>query len=203
MVHQGVMTRAGFVLAGGKSSRMGRDKALLEWQGTTLIIRVAEAVKAAAGSVALIGDPAKYGGFGYSVYGDVFPGCGPLGGIRTALTVTRADWNLVVACDMPEVEPAFLRGLLDRAEAVGADCLLPAGESARPEPLCGVYHRRALVAIERALDAGVRKVLDGLAGVRLEVLRVGGGRQFRNINTPEEWTEYKYAQNTKTPEGDI
>src|ERR1044072_5912258 len=128
------MSRSGFVLAGGRSSRMGRDKALLEYQGMRLIGRVAAAVKGAAGAVAVIGDPAKYRDFGCSVHPDIFTGCGPLAGIHAALTVTQADWNLVVACDMPDVDASFLRELLDKAEAAGEDCLLPVGESGRPEP---------------------------------------------------------------------
>src|SRR5262245_4257942 len=107
---------------------MGRDKALLDLDGSLLACRVAEVVAAAAGQVALIGDPAKYGELGYPVYPDVFPGCGPLAGVHAALSATAADWNLVVACDMPGVEPEFLAGLLEHAERTAADCVLPAGE---------------------------------------------------------------------------
>jgi molybdenum cofactor guanylyltransferase len=169
---------------------MGRDKALLEWQGARLIGRVADAVARAAGGVALIGDPAKYADLGYPVHADIFSGCGPLAGIHAALRATHADWNLVLACDMPEVEAGFLCDLLGRAQAADPDCLLPAGESGRPEPLCAVYHRRALPAIEQALESGIRKVLDGLAGLRMNVLRLDAPGPFRNINTPEEWSDY-------------
>ena len=117
--------------------------------------------------------------------------------------MSRADWNLVLACDMPEVESAFLIQLLERAEQGGHDCLLPAGESGRPEPLCGVYHRRILPAIERALEDGVRKVLDGLAGLRVEVFPVSGPGPFRNLNTPADWSEYTSAQSDKTRAGRI
>jgi molybdopterin-guanine dinucleotide biosynthesis protein A len=195
------MSLAGFVLAGGRSSRMGRDKALLEVEGSLLVCRMAAAVAATAGSVTLIGDPAKYSHLGYPVCPDVYAGSGPLAGIHAALTASGADWNLVVACDMPDVEPAFLRRLLDLAEQSGADCLLPAGESGRPEPLCGVYHRRTRPAIQRALESGVRKVLDGLAGLRVEVVPVGESGPFRNINTPRDWTEYTDSQRNKTLRG--
>jgi molybdopterin-guanine dinucleotide biosynthesis protein A len=180
---------------------MGRDKALLAVEGSLLVCRVAVAVAASTGSVTLIGDPAKYGGLGYRVCPDMYPGCGPLAGIHAALTGSGMDWNLVVACDMPDVEPAFLRRLLDLAEQRSADCLLPAGESGRPEPLCGVYHRRARPAIQRALESGIRKVLDGLAGLRVEIVPVGESGPFRNINTPRDWTEYTDSQRNKTPGG--
>jgi len=197
------MSRGGFVLAGGRSSRMGRDKALIEIAGVHLVSRAAQVVAAAAGSATLIGDPQKYGRLGYPVQPDIFTGCGPLAGIHAALSVSRADWNLVLACDMPEVESAFLIQLLERAEQSGKDCLLPAGESGRPEPLCGIYHRRILPAVQRALEDGVRKVLGGLAGLRVEVFPVSGRGPFRNINTPAEWNEYTRAQTDKTRDGPV
>src|SRR5262249_23737102 len=154
-----------------------------------LVCRVAQAVAAAAGSVMLIGDPAKYSALGYAICGDVFPGLGPLAGVHAALTVSGAEWNLVVACDMPDLEPPFLTELLKKAEESSADCVLCAGKSGRPEPLCAVYHRRALSAIEQALQSGVRKMMDGLAGLRVEVVTVSGPGPFRNINTPQDWLE--------------
>src|SRR4051794_39992934 len=175
-----LLSRAGFVLLGGQSSRMGQDKALLRLDGTNLVLVVARAVAAAAGSVTFIGDPQKYGDLGHRISPDLFPGCGPLAGIHAALTVSPAEWNLVVACDMPDVYPEFLMQLLETAETSGADCVLPAGDSGRPEPLCAVYHRRGLEVIQRALESGVRKVLDGLAGLRMEVFQVSGPGPFRN-----------------------
>src|SRR6058998_1400393 len=96
-------SRAGFVLVGGRSSRMGRDKACLPLQGRTLLEHVAAAVAAAAGSVTLVGSPERYQNLGFRVIADSLPGCGPLGGIHTALGASPADWNLIVACDMPGI----------------------------------------------------------------------------------------------------
>ena len=192
------LSRAGFVLAGGRSSRMGRDKALLEADGQSLLNRVAQAVREAAGTVALIGDPGKYGRLGYPVYPDVFTGCGPLAGIHAALRVTGAEWNIVTACDMPDLTTEFLSHLLEVAEKSGCDCLLPAGESGRPEPLCAVYRRHSLERIKRALENGTRKILDGLEGLHVEIVRVSGTEPFRNINTPEDWADYRRVQTDKT-----
>src|ERR1700737_2946897 len=98
-----LMRRSGFVLAGGASSRMGRDKALLAYRETTLVEYVARVVREAVGSVTLIGDPDRYRELGHKVYRDKVSGCGPLGGTHTALSVSATDWNLVVACDMPGI----------------------------------------------------------------------------------------------------
>jgi molybdopterin-guanine dinucleotide biosynthesis protein A len=180
------------VLAGGKSSRMGVDKALLPFRGGALAGHVAAAVAAAAGSATLIGDPQKYGHLGYKVLPDRTPGAGPLGGIETALSHTAADWNLVLACDMPAASAGFLRELLAGAENAGADALLPAGPSGRPEPLSAVYHRRCAPALRRALGAQIRKVTAALAGLDVRTFPVDDPAWFENLNTPEQWAPYRY-----------
>ena len=181
------------MLAGGKSSRMGRDKALLPFRGGALAGHVAAAVAAAAGCVTLIGDPQKYGHLGYPAMPDRSPGVGPLGGIESALSYTEADWNLVVACDMPGISVEFLRGLLDAAERLEAAALVPLGPSGRLEPLSAVYHRRCLEPVRRALDTGVRKITDVLAGLDVARWSVDDDGVFENLNTPEEWACYHDA----------
>src|SRR5437868_193761 len=94
-------SRAGFLLAGGRSSRMGRDKALLAVGNSTLLEIVAARVRDAAGSVIVIGPPDHYAYLGLTVQADLIPDCGPLGAVYTALKTSEADWNLLVACDMP------------------------------------------------------------------------------------------------------
>ncbi len=178
------------MLAGGQSSRMGRDKALLRFRGGALAGYVAATVAAAAGSAVLIGDPQKYGHLGYHTIPDRTPGAGPLGGIATALSYTAADWNLMLACDMPAVTVDFLRELLDAGERSGADALVPTGPSGRLEPLCAVYHRRTAAALRRALDCGVRKITEALAGLDAVPWPVADLARFANLNTPEEWVSY-------------
>ena len=101
------VSRAGFVLAGGANSRMGRDKALLAIGRSTLLEVVAARVSAAAGSVIVIGPPERYAFLGLRVQADLISDCGPLAAIYTALKTSQADWNLVVACDMPSVTPGL------------------------------------------------------------------------------------------------
>lgn len=175
---------------GGRSTRMGRDKALLSFRGEPLAEYVARTVKAAAGSVVLIGDPALYQVLGHPVIADRHPGEGPLGGILTALYHTAGDWNLVVACDMPGLSAEFLERILERAERGTAAALVPAGPSGRPEPLCAAYHRTALPGLETAFRAGERKVTRALASLPAETLNVGEVAVFQNVNTPEDWAAY-------------
>ncbi|HJT70124.1 MAG TPA: molybdenum cofactor guanylyltransferase, partial [Terriglobales bacterium] len=91
---------AAFVLSGGKSSRMGSDKALLELGGKSLIARAVELASKMSRDVAIVGDPQKLAGFG-RVITDVFPDRGPLGGIHAALSQSSADLNLILAVDLP------------------------------------------------------------------------------------------------------
>jgi molybdopterin-guanine dinucleotide biosynthesis protein A len=176
----------GFVLAGGASTRMGRDKALLSHGETTLLEHVASQVAAAAGGAVIIGPPDRYRGLRYPVVADRTPGLGPLGGIQTALRISGAPWNLVVACDMPELKAEFLSELLAAAVTCGGDCLVPVPPSGRMEPLCAVYGRECLPRIEEALRRGVRAVHAAIAGPPTVLWPVADERPFRNLNAPED-----------------
>jgi len=178
------------VLAGGHSSRMGRDKALLPFQGRTLGEQVAHAVYGAAGSVTLVGNPELAGIFQYPAIPDLYPGEGPLGGILTALHHTTAEWNLVTACDMPELTPEFLTTLLVAAEQSGADILLPAGPNGLPEPLCAVYRRSAAKSLAAEFACGVRKITDAFVKLKCVVWTVSDLKPFQNVNTPQDWADY-------------
>jgi molybdopterin-guanine dinucleotide biosynthesis protein A len=178
------------VLVGGRSSRMGRDKALLPFRGVTLAQFVAAEVAAACGSATLVGDPETYGGLGFPTIPDALPGQGPLGGIVTALRHSASQWNVIVACDMPGISAEFVWEILAAAEASGADVLVPAGPEGRPEPLCAAWNRRALPPLEAALEGGVRKLTDALQELRAAAWNVAQVTHFANVNTPEDWARY-------------
>ncbi|MGD0956196.1 MAG: molybdenum cofactor guanylyltransferase [Candidatus Acidiferrales bacterium] len=186
---------AGFILAGGESSRMGRDKALLELGGVPLILRTARLVESVAGAPAVIGNPEAYRSLNLPVIGDDRPGAGPLGGIATALRASDAPWSLVVACDLPYLTRDWLDYLIARALASPADAVLPMN-ALGAEPLCAIYHKRCEPAIRRALERGTRKVTDGLKDVRVETIAPAewkafdsGGLLFKNMNSPEDYEE--------------
>lgn len=177
---------AGFVLTGGRSSRMGRDKALLPIDGSVLVERTAEVVRAAAGSVTLIGAPGRYAHLGLPVLPDLVPDGGPICGLHTALKITRADWNLVVACDMPGLTAAFLGELLAAAQQLGCACLAPRTDSGL-HPLCAVYHRRSADAVEFAIHRKSFKMHDLLKSLGAVSWTVADASLLENVNTPLEW----------------
>jgi molybdopterin-guanine dinucleotide biosynthesis protein A len=184
---------AGFVLAGGRSTRMGREKALLEIGGEPLVLRAARLLSSLCGSVAIIGPPERYGVLGFPAIADDHTGLGPLGGIATALSRTDASWNLILACDLPYLTGDWLRFLIRRASVSHARVVLPIS-AAGPEPLCALYHRDAAAAITAAIARGVRKVTQALEDLSIERVPPGDIREFdprgvlfQNLNAPEEY----------------
>jgi molybdenum cofactor guanylyltransferase len=167
---------------------MGRDKARLPFRGTFLVEAVAREVERAAGGAVVVGGHETVPGF--PTIPDRYPGEGPLGGILTALYDTDADWNLVVACDMPEIAADFLVRVFEEAGQSGAKALIPTGPSGIPEPLCAVYHRTCREALDRAFAKGIRRIMEGLAEVVTARLVVPEALYFQNVNTPDDWAGY-------------
>jgi len=169
---------------------MGRDKALLPLNGRPLIERVAEEVRRAAGSATIIGSPGRYGLLGLPCIPDLVEGCGPLGGLYTALTVSRAEWNLVVACDLPRVSAALFTALFAAAERryedSGRVALVPS-TPAGLEPLCAVYHRDLLPAVSAALESRRLRMHDFVASIDASLWPAPDPAVFGNVNTPADW----------------
>ena len=187
---------AGFVLAGGRSSRMGRDKALLDIGGEPLLVRIGRQVSEAAGSAVVIGDPERYGRLGFTVIPDCIAGLGPLGGLLTVLENTTARWNLVVACDMPSLTACILKELIMLTEtAAHARCIVPVSGGA-PEPLCAVYHRGCLPVVRRAADAGHLRMRDLVPELNSMAVPFKDAQVFENINNPAHWSAYRRLQST-------
>jgi len=183
-----------FILAGGRSTRMGRDKALLVLNGQTLVERAVELGSKVAGEVWIVGDPKKFSRFG-RVVGDVYQERGPLGGIHVALSSTKTEWNLMVAVDLPSLKADFLRWLVEQAQADGAVVTVPHA-AGHLQPLCAVYRKQFAQAAQTELEAGRNKIdpLFGPGDTRIiqesELVYHGFSTEmFRNVNTPEEWTK--------------
>jgi molybdenum cofactor guanylyltransferase len=166
---------------------MGRDKALLPLGPGTMVGQIASAVRSAAGNVTIIGPVERYAHLGFPVVPDKIENCGPLGGLYTALSITQAEWNLLVACDMPHVTAAFLNQLIEASEVSDADCLIPETDG-KLDPLCAVYHRRVASAAESAIHRKLFKMQDFISTLRTCHWPVRDARPLDNINTPSEWT---------------
>lgn len=184
-----------FILAGGKSSRIGTPKGLLPLAGRPLILHMVRLLKFFGETPVIIGQQDDYSGLGLRVIADDRRDLGPLGGICTALRVTSRDWNLILGCDLPFLTREWLEFLIARALDSPADVVIPLNERGH-EPLCAMYRQRAHASIEAALARGVRKVTDGLAELTLTTIAPSEwkpfdprGRLFKNINTPADYEQ--------------
>lgn len=179
------------IMAGGKSSRMGTDKAFVPFQGRPMIEIVIERVAGLGAETILITNkPAEYAHLGLPMFGDVLPDHGPLGGIYTAVLRAQHPYVLVVACDMPWLSPALLTYQINLRHT--ADIIVPQWDKF-PEPLHAVYSKACLPAIEANLQAQQLKITAffGRVSVRFvkreEIEKVDvNGRSFANVNTPDE-----------------
>ena len=180
-----------FILAGGKSARMGTDKAFVLLDGRTLLARMLHLARQLTSNVLIIGDPAKFAPFAPTIE-DIFPGCGPLGGIHAALRSSRTDLNVILAVDVPFVSLALLDYLISRATSSNANVTL-ARAAGGFQPLCAIYRRSFADAAENALLAGHCKIDTLFAPTTTQVIEEAeleasgfSPRIFRNLNTPEE-----------------
>lgn len=180
-----------FILAGGKSTRMGADKAFVQFKGRSLLSRALEIAGLLTRDVRIVGSYEKFNQYA-PVAQDVFRECGPLGGIHAALQSSPSDLNLVLGVDMPFVSASFLRYLVAQAGTAPEPVIVPrTGE--RFQPLCAVYRREFRNAAETALLAGRNRIglLFKIVPIRVidedELVRSGfSSALFRNLNTPEE-----------------
>ena len=182
------MRAAGWVLTGGKSSRMGTDKALLEYAGTALVAHIAEALGAVADPVMLVGEPTRYGHLPWRCLEDVRPGLGPLSGLETALAQTGTEWNFVAGCDMPALPEPVLAAMRERACRSDAKCVAVRDGTGRVHPLLAMYRASCLGSIRRALDEGRLRLTALLHELSPEIVQVHSA--VANVNTPEEWARW-------------
>lgn len=179
------------IMAGGKSSRMGTDKAFVDFQGRPMIEWVMERVAGlGAETILSTNNPPAYAHLGLPMFRDVLPDHGPLGGIYTAVSRAQHPYVLVVACDMPWLNPELLTYQLDLRHT--ADIVVPRWDK-YPEPLHAVYSKACLPAIEANLQAQRLKITSFFGQVRVrfvdreEIEKVDvNGRSFANVNTPDE-----------------
>jgi molybdenum cofactor guanylyltransferase len=194
---------AAFILAGGASSRMGRDKGLMEFLGVPLIVRTARLIEPLVATVTIVGPPERYGAFGLRVIADRDTAekesgghtQGPLAGIAGALASTFAPWNLILASDLPYLTRDWLNWLLARIAESQSQILVPRTRRGL-EPLAAVYRRECATPIAQALSRGVRKVTNALAELQVQIVEESewrkidpDGRVLTNMNTPADYDE--------------
>ena len=183
------------ILAGGKSSRMGRDKSFVELDSKPLIEHVISRTSGLGQQSTFIvtNGPNDYAHLGLRMAGDILPDKGSLGGIYTAIHESPADYTLVIACDMPFVNPDVL--LLMLVSYGGHDVVVPRVDG-YPQGLHALYRKTCLPHIREKLDANRLKVIGFYESVNVRYLDEDDyqsidphGTSFTNLNTPDELTD--------------
>jgi molybdenum cofactor guanylyltransferase len=220
------VSAAGYILVGGASSRFGKDKALVEFNGITMIERMKSLLLAMSmPEIWLVGDPEKYAVTGISCIPDRFPGEGPLGGILTALRWTEEqerprmallssksapipERNFILSCDMPFLSKEWMEAFLLKSVGREADVVVPKSNFGL-EPLCACWRTAARPLIEEQFKRGVRKVTAVFEHLKTEVLDESAwkrfdtdGRLFWNMNTPADYEEARRVFETRAGRAD-
>ncbi len=200
------------IVAGGKSSRMGTDKAELRYHGLTLLERTHRVCRAAGlGRVLIVGreQPLHWQGQGGVFLPDDSPHAGPLGGVATALEYVRSaslepgELALALPCDMPLLDNAALLWLIERARtcrqegSLGAVAVTPDGQV---QPLFAVYSTALLPALQERLASGQRSLARLIKSERLMLAPVPEhiAPQLVSVNTPEEFDRVTREHNAET-----
>lgn len=184
---------AALILAGGKSSRMGRDKALIDYQGKPLLTRVCQVAAGCCSSVYVLTSwPVRYQNIvseQVHFLPESEPGQGPLVALADGLTQIDAEWVLLLACDLPQLQPEILQNWLTQLTEVSQSILavVPSQESGW-EPLCGFYRQAALTELKRFIQQGGRSFQTWLTQVPVQALSLEGTtmKMLFNCNTPED-----------------
>ena len=181
----------GFILSGGQSRRMGRDKCELTLNGRTFVELIRERMAPLTKSIKLVGKSGSQAKL--SSVADLYPGWGALGGVHAALANCSGDWALIVACDFPFVTTDLFNQM--ESLAAGWDAVAPIQSDGVPQPLCTLYRvEPCLARADELIKSGERKPIALLQSVRTrwidfpELAALEGSEMFfYNINTPEDY----------------
>ncbi|ACO33721.1 MULTISPECIES: molybdenum cofactor guanylyltransferase [Acidobacterium] len=206
-----------FLLAGGRSSRMGQDKALLPIHGQPLVEQMLARLRALGLEATICGNRPDLAAYA-TILPDAAEACGPLGGITAALEASPAELNLVLAVDLPALPVEFLRWLTLRAALTGAPATIPYALG-RPQPLCAVYHRNLAPGLRQSLASGdyrimsaVHRVASRIDTFMVEQVAAAGAFSltpplppvytwFRNLNTPQDAARFAASHPSNKLEG--
>lgn len=187
----------GFILAGGQSQRMGTSKAFVRLNGKPLIDYVFETLREVTPNIFLsIGSiPIRHKHL--QVVEDIYPDCGPVGGIYSALRFSKTDLNLIISCDMPFVQADLLKFLVEQAFKEKPDVTLPVDENGSWQPLCAIYRQSILPNLETAILRNTLKLKAIVAEVHSLIIPIENAHinyqpnSFLNINTPDDLHQTK------------
>ncbi|GHV47856.1 hypothetical protein FACS1894204_11650 [Synergistales bacterium] len=180
------------ILAGGKSSRFGSDKAMFVWRGLTLSQRIVEECRLSFDEIIIVRGQEQRSLEIEDVkeVRDIYPGLGPLGGIHAGLVHASSDLAFVVACDMPAFSVVFAKRLLELADGLGDYDVVAPHDGEQLQPLCAVYRKSVLPVCAKMLVNGERSVKRLCGRVKTKVVDYKErGEIFSNVNYTSDLSE--------------
>ena len=182
------MQITGIILAGGKSKRMGTDKAFIKLNDKTLLEHSIELIQPFCNSLLISSNNLAHEKFGYKIILDKIPNCGPIGGIYSCLKKSETEWNFVISVDSAFIEPEFIKLLISEIDKF--DAVVPIHSKGK-EPLIALYHKNCLFEIEKMIQSGDFKMHNLLNVIETKVVDAQNRidkypNLFRNLNRPED-----------------
>lgn len=180
----------GIVLAGGKSRRMGTEKGLLKFGGKHLIEHAIAMLEKVCGHIIISENSDTYDFLGYTVYADIIPNSGPMGGIYTGLMNSETDLNLVLSCDMPFISEELLNCLINNSE--GFDVAVPWHGDRKFEPMCALYNKSSLPVLKKFIEDKNYRIPDAYLKLKTNKLLMSAELEFYkshlfdNLNSKED-----------------
>ncbi len=187
----------GIILSGGKSSRMGTEKGLIDFNGLPLISYAIKTLEQIAGRILVSANHPDYQQFGYEIVPDEILEFGPLGGLLSCLNQTRTEINFVLSVDTPNVTPELYHFLFNHIS--NQDIVIPEIETSHYEPLCGFYHKNMRDIYKTFAENGNSKIPDAFNIVRFKPVNVIHEpfyypEYFANINTFRDLLKHKKSR---------
>lgn len=181
------------ILCGGRSKRMGRPKAFLPYEGSTIISHIVKSLDGLFRQTLLVAnEPEAFEDLGMDVVKDILPYRGPMGGVLSGLLVARYEHSFVIACDMPLVNENLILGLARKRK--DGDVVVVSHDKGI-EPLLGVYSKACIKPLEESLFSGTLSIKDLLGDLSCSTIRVnsknsdsGDLPSFFNVNTPKDYS---------------
>jgi molybdenum cofactor guanylyltransferase len=182
------MQITGIILAGGKSLRMGTDKALIQRNGKTLLERTIKLLQPICRTILISSNNKEHEIFGYKIIPDEIENCGPLGGIYSCLKKSETEWNFIISVDSAFVEHEFVQSLI--SEIGEFDAVIPTHKKGK-EPLIALYNKNCLIEIEKMIHSGDFKMQNLLNVIETNFVDTQTWvekypKLFHNLNRPED-----------------
>lgn len=177
-----------FILAGGKSSRMGSEKGLVALNGKPFVSHIIHTLLKITPAISILANNPLYEQFNYPVYEDIVKEKGPLGGIYSGLMNTSSEINLFVSCDIPLINEELIRFMVQRYVS---NKVMVVSHNGINEPLCGIYPASCISSIKNLLDMNELSVHKALQVLQADFLDISNETFYHkhlmyNINSPTE-----------------